>query len=75
MLTGGFNPHTSPEYLKYEAMGNEIAELFTNKQTEKIETITAANAPKASVKCTACGATTLPDAQGCCEYCGSPLKK
>jgi len=29
--------------------------------------------PKQPVKCPACGATTVPDAKGCCEYCGSAL--
>ena len=24
--------------------------------------------------CPACGATTMPDAGGCCEYCGSPVR-
>ena len=34
----------------------------------------AANAPKIKVTCPVCGATTLPDANGCCEFCGSPVK-
>ena len=26
------------------------------------------------VTCPACGASTMPDANGCCEFCGSPVK-
>ena len=28
---------------------------------------------KRPVVCPYCGATTTPDAKGCCEYCGAPL--
>ncbi|MBQ5760991.1 MAG: hypothetical protein IIV85_04450, partial [Clostridia bacterium] len=31
----------------------------------------AANAP---VVCPYCGATTTPNGEGCCEYCGAPVK-
>ena len=24
-------------------------------------------------ECPSCGATTIPDAKGCCEYCGGAL--
>ena len=30
-------------------------------------------APKTAVKCPLCGATTVPDASGRCEYCGGPV--
>ena len=33
----------------------------------------AAAAPKTAVICPCCGATTMPDANGCCEYCGGAL--
>ena len=32
-----------------------------------------AQAPKGPMDCPYCGATTTPDANGCCEYCGSKL--
>ena len=37
---------------------------------EKIE---QAAAPKMAVTCPYCGATTTPDASGCCEYCGGAV--
>jgi len=31
------------------------------------------SAPKMAVTCPFCGATTTPDASGCCEYCGGSV--
>jgi len=36
--------------------------------------VRAAAAPKTAVTCPNCLATTKPDANGCCEYCGSSLQ-
>lgn len=55
-------------------MGREIKETLTQMRMETQESIAAANAPKTAVVCPACGATTMPDAAGCCEYCGSPVR-
>jgi hypothetical protein len=33
----------------------------------------SANAPKTASVCPHCSATTLPDANGCCEYCGGAM--
>jgi len=38
------------------------------------DNIAAAKAPRQAVICPCCGASTFPDASGCCEYCGSPVK-
>lgn len=35
---------------------------------------TPAPAPAGKVICACCGATTMPDATGACEYCGGPVK-
>jgi len=69
-----FNPRNHPDFLEYEDMGREIKEALTQMRMETRESIAAANAPKMAVVCPACGATTMPDAAGCCEYCGSPVK-
>ena len=37
------------------------------------EGIEAAAAPKVAVTCPSCGASTIPDEKGCCEYCGAAL--
>jgi len=63
----------SLEYRETMEKANEIKEIFTTVRENEREAVAAANAPKVSVVCGACGAPTLPDANGCCEYCGSPL--
>ena len=40
---------------------------------EALREARAAAAPKQAVNCPYCCATTIPDAQGRCEYCGSAL--
>jgi len=64
-----FNPRNHPDFLEYEDMGREIKDRLTQMRMEA----RAANAPKMAVVCPACRATTMPDAHGCCEYCGTPL--
>ena len=61
------------EYEKYASMLEEIKNTFTQIRTGIREEKAAAEAPKTPVKCPSCGATTVPNEKGCCEYCGSPL--
>ena len=61
------------EYREYEEMGNEIKEALTKVREQARENIESEKAPKVAVACKSCGATTLPDENGCCEYCGSPV--
>lgn len=65
----------SVEYRQYEKMGNEIREALLQVRQEARDTVMAANAPKTAVTCPYCGATTMPDANGCCEFCGGALDK
>lgn len=61
------------EYAEYYHMGMEIKDAF-NKMREGIrEEISAANTPKDAVVCPFCGATTVPNENNCCEYCGAPV--
>ncbi len=68
-LGGGAN-----DYYEYVNMGNEIKEALTQARQEVRDEVAAANAPKTAVVCPLCGATTIPDAQGCCEYCGGAIR-
>lgn len=68
-----FNPRNHPDFREYEEMGKEIKQALTQIRQETRESAAAANAPKRPVICPLCGATTLPDANGCCEYCGGPV--
>lgn len=67
------NTNHGTEYTNYENALAELKELFTGiRETTRSEAAAAA-APKVPVKCPNCGATGLPTASGCCEYCGSAL--
>ncbi len=61
------------EYQEYEKMAAEICEFFTSTRSEARAQAQAAAAPKIKVTCPLCGATTFPDANGCCEYCGGVI--
>ena len=61
-------------YLSYEKLGQEIVEALTSVRQTVRDNIAAAKAPRQAVICPCCGASTFPDASGCCEYCGSPVK-
>ena len=57
------------EYDTYKELGDEIKAVFSEARAS----IASANAPKQARTCPHCGATTFPDASGCCEYCGGAL--
>ncbi len=57
------------EYNQYQDLCEEIKAVFAQAR----DGIAAANAPKAAVTCPWCGATTVPDERGCCEYCGAAV--
>ncbi len=67
------NPRINQDYKEYEAMGREIEKIFTSARNDKKKEAAAAAAPKMAVTCPFCGATTTPDASGCCEYCGGSV--
>jgi len=62
------------DYREAEALGNEIKNALTRiRQTVRTTTV-AASAPKTAQTCSFCGATTIPDERGCCEYCGGAMQ-
>lgn len=65
-----FNPENDPDYRTYLKMGEEIKEALMAVRQQARDEVAAAAAPKTAVTCPYCGATTMPDASGCCEYCG-----
>ncbi|MBQ1311883.1 MAG: DUF4428 domain-containing protein [Blautia sp.] len=68
------HPEMNVEYQEYKELGQEIKEaLLGNKKAMK-EAEAASNAPKKTVECPFCHAATIPDANGCCEYCGSVIQ-
>ena len=67
------NPELHTEYREYEQMGREIKEILTEARQQVRAEAKAAAAPKQAITCPWCGATTIPDASGCCEYCGGSV--
>lgn len=64
---------SSVEYQQYEAMGMEIRDALLQIRQQVREEAVAAATPKIAVTCPYCGATTTPDASGCCEFCGGAV--
>lgn len=75
MLLGAqrFSPERDMEYRQYKQMGEELQNCLMNARQEQREEAAAAAAPKTAVTCPYCGATSIPDQNGCCEYCGGAL--
>lgn len=61
----------SPEYRSAQTACNQIKDALRGIHSEQ----RAAATPKQPVSCPYCGATTTPDANGCCEYCGRQLSE
>lgn len=77
-VTGRPTMNTTPgkrsiDYQDYERMGREIKRALTSIRTQVRKEAAEAAAPKAAQTCPYCGATTIPDANGCCEYCGGAM--
>lgn len=71
--TMSINPEYSVEYRHYKQMGEEIRDALLQVRQQARDTAIAASTPKAVVICPYCGATTTPDSNGCCEFCGGAL--
>ncbi|HOR12467.1 MAG TPA: DUF4428 domain-containing protein [Clostridia bacterium] len=63
----------SVDYREYAAMAEEIKSALTQVRQEERESIAAVSAPKTASICPHCGATTIADSQGCCEFCGGAM--
>ena len=67
------NSRMNPDYREYEEMGKEIKRILTEARQQVRAEAKSAAAPKQAITCPWCGATTTPDANGCCEYCGGAV--
>ncbi|MDO4807072.1 MAG: DUF4428 domain-containing protein [Coriobacteriales bacterium] len=59
----------SVEYMSAENLAKEICDALTQVR----QGVRDAKAPKTAMQCPHCMATTVPDENGCCEYCGGAL--
>ena len=67
------NPEMNVDYCFYKDIADEIKTVLTESRAKVREEAKAAAAPKQAMTCPWCGATTTPDASGCCEYCGGAV--
>lgn len=72
-MAGAVNPEMNMEYRRYKEMGEEIKAILLQIRQPTQDEAVAAAAPKIPVTCPHCGATTTPDASGCCAYCGGAV--
>lgn len=73
-ITGGAEiGRRNIDYRECETLAAEITEALTKVRQDVRDSVAAANAPKTAQTCPLCGATTTPDAQGCCEFCGGAM--
>jgi hypothetical protein len=63
----------SAQYQTAERQANEIKNVLTKVHSEARAQVTEAAKPRTSVVCPGCQATTIPDANGRCEYCGGAV--
>ena len=61
------------DYYEYLNMGQEIKSVLDGLRLGIRAEIAAQNAPKVAVTCPNCGASTLPDEHGRCEFCGGAV--
>lgn len=64
----------SVEYREMERQAEEMKAALTEVRQEVRKNVADANAPKVAQLCPFCGATTTPDANGRCEYCGGAMQ-
>ena len=62
-------PEQDVDFRQYKEMGEEIKAALLQVRKQARDEMAAAAAPKAAMTCPFCGATTMPDANGCCEFC------
>ena len=71
---GEINNRGGIAYREASARADEIKQTFSKVKDDFKKAAEAASAPKQAMTCPFCGATTTPDENGCCEYCGGALK-
>ncbi|BAL01057.1 hypothetical protein OBV_38580 [Oscillibacter valericigenes Sjm18-20] len=63
----------SVEYREAQRNASEIRNALEQMREGVREAVASASMPKTAIKCPHCNATTIPDENGCCEYCGGAI--
>ncbi len=63
----------NPEYDNFVSLAGEIKEVLMGARQTARDESEAKKIPKTAVTCPHCGATTLPDQHGRCEFCGGSV--
>lgn len=71
--SGDIDQKGSPEYNSAEQIAFDIRDTLTGVRQSVRDEVAAAAAPKTAVTCPHCNASTIPDANGRCEYCGGAI--
>lgn len=71
-VENGSVQRNSAEYRQAEKACEEIKKAFNKMRTQA--RAASEEKPKTAVQCPYCGATTMPDENGKCEYCGGAIK-
>lgn len=66
--------YRNAEFQQYMDMGEEIKSILLQARQEVRDQAEKKKAPKKTIVCPYCAATTTPDDSGCCEYCGASLE-
>ena len=69
----GRGPTWNEEYNEQLALASEIRDTLLELRRQGREEAAAQSRPPQTVTCPHCGAPTVPDAEGRCEYCGASL--
>ena len=63
----------SVQFREFDNQANEIKEALTQVRQDVRANVAAANTPKTARICPNCSATSIPDANGRCEFCGGAM--
>ena len=74
VTNAGTLARSNVDYQECQRLGNDIQRALTQARQQVRREVAAAAKPKTAITCPCCGATTIPDANGCCEYCGGSVK-
>ena len=61
-------------YREFERQASEIKAALLQIRQDVRDGVAAANAPKVAQTCPNCGATTIPDENGRCDFCGKAMQ-